>query len=276
MPFEDELDAMRATVTAMRFKAEASKTKRTATDQRLLDHAKAQQMRVDELTEAVRAMEAELLQPEPRRRVAQKAAQAASTASQAATASSALPARRRGADDALSRRSADGGTSAKAPNAKAPKAEPRRSRGDDRGDGQVWKAASDEAPPRPYEAALLGDRDAPPSDGGRREVRYKNGTCKTVKADGAVVVRFANGDEKRSTPAGVVIYYYAEAQTTHTTDSAARLEVFEFPNGQVERHHGDGSKEISFPDGTQKTVDARGRSKTVFPDGAVVFGDHDQ
>ena len=88
---------------------------------------------------------------------------------------------------------------------------------------------------------------------GSREVAYRNGTTKRVDADGTCVVRFANGDVKTSEPSGATIYYYAAADTTHTTDPRRRVEVFEFPNGQVEGAPADSAKDIA-PDGTTKTV----------------------
>ena len=108
---------------------------------------------------------------------------------------------------------------------------------------------------------------------GSREVAYRNGTTKRVDADGTCVVRFANGDVKTSEPSGATIYYYAAADTTHTTDPRRRVEVFEFPNGQVETHSADGAKDIRFPDGTTKTVRADGSTSTRFPDGVVVEGE---
>lgn len=51
--------------------------------------------------------------------------------------------------------------------------------------------------------------------------------------DGTAIVRFTNGDVKKTLPKeDVVVYYYALARTTHTTHGNG-LEVFEFPNGQV-------------------------------------------
>ncbi|KAJ1462935.1 T-complex protein 10, C-terminal domain-containing protein, partial [Pelagophyceae sp. CCMP2097] len=88
-------------------------------------------------------------------------------------------------------------------------------------------------------------------DGGR-EVLYRNGTRKEVRG-GCSVVRFVNGDVKR-TEVDAVVYYYAEARTTHTTQPSTGMEVFEFPNGQVEKHDRDGTKEILFPDGTRKVI----------------------
>lgn len=52
---------------------------------------------------------------------------------------------------------------------------------------------------------------------------------------------------------GVVVYFYAQAQTTHTTYTDG-LEVYEFPNRQIERHYPDGTKEILFPDKTRKII----------------------
>ena len=51
------------------------------------------------------------------------------------------------------------------------------------------------------------------------------------------------------------------------------VEVFEFPNGQVETHSADGAKDIRFPDGTTKTDRADGSTSTRFPDGVVVEGE---
>ena len=61
----------------------------------------------------------------------------------------------------------------------------------------------------------------------------------------------------------------AAAETTHTCDPSG-METFEFPNGQVEKHAQDGSKDIRFPDGTTKLVAPDGTTQTVFADGQVV------
>jgi centromere protein J len=105
---------------------------------------------------------------------------------------------------------------------------------------------------------------------GRRVVRYRNGTVKEVQVTGESLVRFLNGDTKwTSADSAKVIYFYAEAKTRHTTHSSG-LEVYEFPNAQVERHHPDGIKEIIFPDRTRKLVLADGTQETHFPDGVKV------
>jgi hypothetical protein len=68
---------------------------------------------------------------------------------------------------------------------------------------------------------------------GTRLILYKNGTRKEVYPNGQSLVQFANGDTKRSDTDGVVVYYYAQARTTHTTYKDG-LQVYEFPNNQVQ------------------------------------------
>ena len=168
-------------------------------------------------------------------------------------------------------RSAADARSSEAPAAEAPAT-----------DAPAADAPSTEPPAVELPAAELPVADAPADDGGadaprcenqlggklerrfadgRRVVWFPNGTHKEVLPDGRVNVRFANGDVKRTTPAGVAgaeeavtVYLYAEARTAHSTYHESRVEVFEFPNGQVERHYPDGRKDIRFPDGTRKTV----------------------
>ena len=104
----------------------------------------------------------------------------------------------------------------------------------------------------------------------RRIVSYRNGTSKQILPDGTTKVYFANGDVKTSCPnQKLTIYYYAAAQTTHTTHAEDGLEVFEFSNGQTEKHFRDGRKEVFFADGTVKIIDANG-TVTTFPDGVKI------
>ncbi|XP_030412606.1 T-complex protein 10A homolog 2 isoform X3 [Gopherus evgoodei] len=105
---------------------------------------------------------------------------------------------------------------------------------------------------------------------GRRIITFRNGTKKEVSADKRMtVVTFFNGDVKKIMPDQRVIYYYADAETTHTTYPNG-LEVLQFPNNQIEKHHPDGTKEIVFPDQTVKRFYDGGLEETVFPDGTVV------
>lgn len=94
---------------------------------------------------------------------------------------------------------------------------------------------------------------------GKRTILYVNGTEKDIYLDGRTVIRFDNGDIKKTFPqTGLVVYYYAQAQTTHTTYPNG-TQVFEFPNHQIERHYPNGSKEIQYQDGTIKVMDQNGQ-----------------
>lgn len=99
------------------------------------------------------------------------------------------------------------------------------------------------------EGSAGGDKVERRFSDGRVVTWYSNGTHKEVGVDGQVVVRFANGDIKRTSGQdNIVTYYYESAKTTHTTFPNGD-ELFEFPSGQTERHNLDGTKEIHFSDG---------------------------
>jgi centromere protein J len=105
---------------------------------------------------------------------------------------------------------------------------------------------------------------------GRRQLWFRNGTEKEIGSDGSATVRFANGDIKKThTDTGLVVYFYASANTTHTTYGNG-VEIFEFPNGQTEKHHPNGLKEISFADKTRKVVYPNGDQLSIFPDGKTL------
>lgn len=105
---------------------------------------------------------------------------------------------------------------------------------------------------------------------GSREIVFTNGTRKQISSDGqTIIVSFFNGDIKQILPDGRVVYYYVDARTTHTT-YADGLQIFQFCNGQVEKHYIDGTKEIQFPDQTIKYLFLDGSAESVFLDGTVV------
>jgi hypothetical protein len=96
---------------------------------------------------------------------------------------------------------------------------------------------------------------------GSRVTRFRNGTEREQRPDGTSIVRFGNGDVKRSSlrdaaeGGGVVdSYYYSNAGTLQTTYPAG-IEVFEFPSGQIELHDTlAGFKEILFVGGSTRIV----------------------
>lgn len=105
---------------------------------------------------------------------------------------------------------------------------------------------------------------------GSRFIRYRNGTTKDIDAKGNILIRFSNQDTKfTDVTTGSIVYYYSENQTTHTT-FVDGLELFEFPNGQMEKHFPSGKKEVTFPDRSKKTIYENGMQESVYPDGVVL------
>jgi len=80
---------------------------------------------------------------------------------------------------------------------------------------------------------------------------------KLTDAAGHTQISFRNGDLKRQLPSGRTDYYYSEVGTWQVTHPCG-VDVFYFPSGQREAHHGGGVKEIVFPDGGVRRVMADG------------------
>merc|ERR1712232_206899 len=102
---------------------------------------------------------------------------------------------------------------------------------------------------------------------GRREVEFANGLRKLIYPDGRTTVMFQNGDQKEIQPDGVVVYRYIATGAVQTTLQDG-TELYQFPDGQVERHNKDGSKEIRFPNGTAKQIFQDGSEEVRFSDGS--------
>jgi centromere protein J len=106
---------------------------------------------------------------------------------------------------------------------------------------------------------------------GGHMVDYGNGVTKEVHPDGTTVTRFINGDvetrfgDSLSTPtsselmraptkkAGIVAYFHCKEGVLQITQNDGSV-LYEYPNGQIERHYRDGLKVVLFPDGTKKVV----------------------
>lgn len=114
---------------------------------------------------------------------------------------------------------------------------------------------------------------------GSRVLLFRNGTEKEDRPDGTSIVRYNNGDVKRTLPSAalqlppggkVEAYYFGESGTLHTSYELAggvRYDVFEFPSGQLELHRDVGpgagahasavnakQREVLYPDGTVKVM----------------------
>lgn len=105
-------------------------------------------------------------------------------------------------------------------------------------------------------------RRATPSGG--HLIDYGNGVTKELHPDGTTVTRFKNGDvetrfdPKTSTtknPSATckVAYYHFKEQVLQITQRDGSV-LYEYANGQVERHCADGVKIVLFPDGTKTVV----------------------
>ena len=95
-------------------------------------------------------------------------------------------------------------------------------------------------------------------------VKYGNGITKEIHPDGTTVTRFVNGDVETKfgdivTPSnggtrkGIVAYFHNREgvlQITHADGSV----LYEYSNGQMERHYANGSKVVMFPDGTKRII----------------------
>ncbi|KAK1337858.1 hypothetical protein QTO34_000959 [Cnephaeus nilssonii] len=98
----------------------------------------------------------------------------------------------------------------------------------------------------------------------------RGAVCESSEDEGlrTTILRFSNGDVKKTLPDNRVVYYCASTGTTRTTHPGG-LVVVRFPDKRTEKFYPDGSKEILFPDGTVTRLHD-GREETVFPDGTLV------
>ncbi|CAJ1372814.1 unnamed protein product [Effrenium voratum] len=103
---------------------------------------------------------------------------------------------------------------------------------------------------------------------GRREVEFSNGLKKVMWPDGQTSVMFQNGDLKEIREDGVVVYHYRATGAVQTTLTDG-TELYQFNDGQTERHCLDGSKEIRFPNGTTKKIFDDGSEEVCFADGTM-------
>ena len=100
---------------------------------------------------------------------------------------------------------------------------------------------------------------------------FPNGTVKEVSDDKMkILVKFFNGDRKEiNRETGTETYSYAETQITQVIYSNG-LEILKFPNGQIEKHHVDKTKEIIFPDKICKFIYPDGSEETRLPNGTLI------
>lgn len=114
--------------------------------------------------------------------------------------------------------------------------------------------------------------------GGRRDVKYKDGSTGTVFKDGTrkaikevnrvkkTYIFYANQDVSIEFPDKAIAYKYKETGAIEITLPNGQV-VYLFKNGQKERHHPNGDKEVQFPNGIYKILRGNGDMETHYPDG---------
>jgi T-complex protein 10 C-terminus len=93
---------------------------------------------------------------------------------------------------------------------------------------------------------------------GRRVIQFRNGTEREYLPDGTIITRYTNGDVKtEEANNGIVTYWHHEEQTKQTTFPNG-LQVYEYPNKQIERHFPDGRKEVILGSGARRLQASNG------------------
>ncbi len=100
---------------------------------------------------------------------------------------------------------------------------------------------------------------------------FRNGTVKEVSADKKhTIVKFFNGDRKEiDHETNTETYFYAETKITQIIHSNG-FQILKFPNGQVENHHIDKTREILFPDKIKKVIFPNGTEESYLPNGTII------
>ncbi|XP_072379099.1 uncharacterized protein Sas-4 [Diabrotica undecimpunctata] len=95
---------------------------------------------------------------------------------------------------------------------------------------------------------------------GSKEIKFANGTSKTISPDGNLIyLQYANGDIRETNRINQTQKYYFASKSVWLTKHADGTEITEFPNGQ---------KEERFPDGKVHVNTVDGRILIKYPDGS--------
>ncbi|EAY15790.1 T-complex protein 10, putative [Trichomonas vaginalis G3] len=114
--------------------------------------------------------------------------------------------------------------------------------------------------------------------GGRKDVKYKDGSTGTVFKDGTrkaireinrqkkTYIFYANQDISIEFPDKAIAYKYKQTGAIELTVPDGCI-YYLFKNGQKERHYPNGNKEVQFPNGIFKILRNDGDTETHYPDG---------
>lgn len=101
------------------------------------------------------------------------------------------------------------------------------------------------------------------TEDGRRLVKFRNGTEREYLPDGTLITRYTNGDVKTEGGKDKIIIYWHDAERTKQTSFPDGVQLYEYPNQQVERHFPDGRKEVTLPTGGRRVQLSDGTKVTV-------------
>jgi hypothetical protein len=87
---------------------------------------------------------------------------------------------------------------------------------------------------------------------GRRVIQFRNGTEREYLPDGTIITRYTNGDVKTEGANDNIVTYWHHSEQTKQTTFPSGLQVYEYPNKQVERHYPDGRKEVILGSGGRR------------------------
>ncbi|XP_046662432.1 centromere protein J isoform X1 [Homalodisca vitripennis] len=108
---------------------------------------------------------------------------------------------------------------------------------------------------------------------GRKEMVFKNGNIKkTDPLTGNEKTIYFNGDVEEVLRDGTVKYYFSESRRWQTIFPDG-LEVWDFPNGQVEKNHTNGMVEVIFPNDVRKITYPDGSEEIFYADGTTLKTD---
>uniref|UniRef100_A0A6P7GAM2 Centromere protein J isoform X1 n=1 Tax=Diabrotica virgifera virgifera TaxID=50390 RepID=A0A6P7GAM2_DIAVI len=102
---------------------------------------------------------------------------------------------------------------------------------------------------------------------GSKEIKFANGTNKTISPDGNLIYfQYANGDFRETNHRNQTQKYYFASKSVWLTKHADGTQITEFPNGQ---------KEEKFPDGKVHVNTIDGRILIKYPDGSEEINNPD-
>ena len=116
-------------------------------------------------------------------------------------------------------------------------------------------------------------KEEPKSDG-RKLIRYKNGMTATrfrngtikMKNKDVIYVFYENGDKAIEFSDGARGYWYKETDTTELS-LPDKTVMYQFSNGQIERHFPNGDKAVQYPNGQFKIMHKNGDYEVHHPSG---------